>query len=146
MNARLWVQTVINLLLIKLEEKNMKKLNKKKGFTLAELLVVVAIIAVLVAISIPIFTSQLNKAKKATNQANLRAAKGAAVSQYLSDGNTGKATYVYDIANGTITTITSEEAKDSSTVTIDSALDSALYSSISVSVNGTEVTLFATAK
>lgn len=120
----------------------MKKLNKKKGFTLAELLVVVAIIAVLVAISIPIFTSQLNKAKKATNQANLRAAKGAAVSQYLSDGNTGTATYVYDIANGTITSVA---AKDSITVTIDSALDSALYSSISVSVNGTEVTLFATA-
>ena len=31
----------------------------KKGFTLAELLIVVAIIAVLVAISIPIFTNQL---------------------------------------------------------------------------------------
>jgi type IV pilus assembly protein PilA len=103
-------------------------------------LVVVAIIAVLVAISIPIFTSQLNKAKKATNQANLRAAKGAAVSQYLSDGNTGTASYVYDIANGTIT---SEAAKDSSAVTIDSALDTDLYTSISVTVKGTEVTLFA---
>lgn len=34
----------------------MKK-NEKKGFTLAELLIVVAIIAVLVAISIPIFNS-----------------------------------------------------------------------------------------
>lgn len=124
----------------------MKKLNKKKGFTLAELLVVVAIIAVLVAISIPMFTSQLNKAKKATNQANLRAAKGAAVSQYLSDGNTGTATYVYDIANGTITSATSAKAQESSTVTIDSALDSALYSSIYVSVEGTKVTLFATVK
>ena len=50
-----------------------KKLNKK-GFTLAELLVVVAIIGVLVAISIPIFTSQLEKAKEATDAANFRAA------------------------------------------------------------------------
>ena len=50
-----------------------KKLNKK-GFTLAELLVVVAIIGVLVAISIPIFTSQLEKAREATDAANLRAA------------------------------------------------------------------------
>ena len=50
-----------------------KKLNKK-GFTLAELLVVVAIIGVLVAISIPIFTSQLEKARDATDAANLRAA------------------------------------------------------------------------
>ena len=33
--------------------------NRKKGFTLAELLVVVAIVAILAAISIPIFTRQL---------------------------------------------------------------------------------------
>ena len=50
-----------------------KKLNKK-GFTLAELLIVVAIIAVLVAISIPIFTSQLEKSREATDMANIRAA------------------------------------------------------------------------
>ena len=50
----------------------MKK--NKKGFTLAELLIVVAIIGVLVAISIPIFNNQLRKARLATNQANARAA------------------------------------------------------------------------
>ena len=48
-----------------------KKLNKK-GFTLAELLVVVAIIGVLVAISIPIFTSQLEKSREAVDLANMR--------------------------------------------------------------------------
>lgn len=32
--------------------------NRKKGFTLAELLVVVAIVAILAVISIPIFTRQ----------------------------------------------------------------------------------------
>lgn len=57
----------------------------KKGFTLAELLVVVAIVGILVAISIPVFTAQLSKARKATNQANLRAAKAAAVAEYLTD-------------------------------------------------------------
>ena len=68
-----------------------KKLNKK-GFTLAELLIVVAIIGVLVAVSIPIFTSQLEKARYATNLANCRSAKAAAVSAVLSgDTEDGKA-------------------------------------------------------
>ena len=56
----------------------MKMKEDKKGFTLAELLIVVAIIGVLVAVSIPIFTAQLSKARLATNQANARAAKAAA--------------------------------------------------------------------
>ncbi len=51
----------------------MKK-NNKKGFTLAELLIVVAIIAVLVAVAIPVFTSQLEKARDSTDQANIRSA------------------------------------------------------------------------
>ena len=76
----------------------------KKGFTLAELLVVVAIIGILVAISVPLFTAQLGKARKATNQANMRAAKVAAVAQYLTDSNDGNTViYQYDLAAGTIT-------------------------------------------
>ena len=59
----------------------MKK--NKKGFTLAELLIVVAIIAVLVAISIPIFTSQLKKARLAANKANARAALSAAMAEFI---------------------------------------------------------------
>ena len=50
----------------------MKQTNRK-GFTLAELLIVVAIIAVLVAIAIPVFNSQLHKSRVAADQANLRA-------------------------------------------------------------------------
>ncbi|WP_051207339.1 prepilin-type N-terminal cleavage/methylation domain-containing protein [Butyrivibrio sp. AE3006] len=55
-------------------KKMLKRLNSQEGFTLAELLIVVAIIAVLVAISIPVFTSQLEKSREATDAANLRAA------------------------------------------------------------------------
>lgn len=51
-----------------------KMKENKKGFTLAELLIVVAIIAVLVAISIPIFTSQLEKSRDAVSISNIRAA------------------------------------------------------------------------
>lgn len=49
----------------------MKKENKK-GFTLIEMLVVIAIIAVLVAIIIPTVTSATTKANAATDAANLR--------------------------------------------------------------------------
>lgn len=51
----------------------MKKMNKK-GFTLMEVLIVVAIIAVLVAIAIPVVTGELEKAREATDLANIRAA------------------------------------------------------------------------
>lgn len=74
----------------------------KKGFTLAELLVVVAIVGILVAISIPVFTSQLKKATNATNLANARAAKAAAVAEYLTADKTEAMYYDYNISSGTV--------------------------------------------
>ena len=68
-----------------------KKINKK-GFTLAELLIVVAIIGVLVAISIPIFTAQLEKARDATSVANLRSAYAEASALMLSEPDSTNAT------------------------------------------------------
>ena len=46
----------------------------KNGFTLMEMLIVVAIIAVLIAVAIPVFASQLEKAREATDLANVRSA------------------------------------------------------------------------
>ena len=63
----------------------MNKKNNKKGFTLAELLIVVAIIAVLVAIAIPIFTKQLEKSRESTDLSNVRSAAAQVVATYLSD-------------------------------------------------------------
>ena len=53
----------------------MNKLMKKskKGFTLMEMLIVVAIIAILVVIAIPTFTNALNEARENADLANIRA-------------------------------------------------------------------------
>lgn len=66
--------------------------NSKKGFTLAELLIVVAIIAVLVAIAIPVFNSQLEKAREGVDLANVRSAYAEAKTAALG-GATGKTYY-----------------------------------------------------
>lgn len=101
----------------KLKEKLNAKLSKNGGFTLVEMLIVVAIIAILIAVSIPLVGSALERAREATDAANERAFKGALVSGYLlSDGgmtekgmtvikpsdNTTKNIYVYDAANGKV--------------------------------------------
>lgn len=69
-----------------------KKFRKnEKGFTLAELLIVVAIIGVLVAISIPIFTSQLEKAREATDEANIRSIYAQLSADVLTENTTSDA-------------------------------------------------------
>ena len=71
----------------KLKEKLRAKLSKNGGFTMVEMLIVVAIIAILIAVSIPLVGSTLERAREATDAANERAFKGALVSGYLlSDG------------------------------------------------------------
>lgn len=71
----------------------------KKGFTLVELLVVVAIIAILVAVSIPIFTGKLNEAKEAVDKANERALKAVMAEAVL----TGEITYFDPGSKGYVT-------------------------------------------
>ncbi len=71
-------------------QKRMQEVRKngKKGFTLAELLIVVAIVMVLAAIAIPIFTGALGDAKDATAQAQIRSVQAALATEVLLDGNT----------------------------------------------------------
>ena len=63
----------------------MKKRNQK-GFTIMEMLIVVAIIAILVAIAIPTFNSALTKSKEAADVANIRAAYAEMMMDYMMDG------------------------------------------------------------
>ncbi len=63
----------------------MKKTNKK-GFTLAELLIVIAIIAVLIAIAIPTFSGALRNARLQTDHANIRSAYAMAMTANMMGG------------------------------------------------------------
>ena len=89
----------------------MKKLTNKKGFTLMEMIIVVAIIAILAVITIPTLTGNTAKAEKAADAANLRAAK--AVYQVLAmEGKTPKAGDVYDVATSTFITKAADKITD----------------------------------
>ena len=75
-----------------------------KGFTLLEMLIVVAIIAILVAIAIPLFTGQLQKSKVATNTSNIKSAEELCSTTYMTDGaSTGEGKlYIFDITTGSL--------------------------------------------
>ena len=60
----------------------MKKMNKK-GFTLAELLIVLAIMAILIAIAIPVFSAQLENARHSVDENAARSAKSLAEAHYM---------------------------------------------------------------
>ena len=79
----------------------LKKFTNKKGFTLMEMLIVVAIIAVLVAIAIPTFKGQMKKANEATDAANIRAAYAEAVLDSLDKNGTGTAETQANMKTGT---------------------------------------------
>lgn len=69
----------------KLKEKLNAKLSKNGGFTLIEMLIVVAIIAILIAVSIPLVSSALDKAREATDDANERSALSLGTIYYLTN-------------------------------------------------------------
>lgn len=85
-----------------------RKIKSAKGFTLAELLIVVAIIAVLVAIGIPIFTSQLEKSREAVDLSDVRSAYAEVMMAAITGDTT--AYYTKD-ANQTIYKTNTENSK-----------------------------------
>lgn len=69
---------------------------RNHGFTLMEMLIVVAIIAVLVAVAIPTFSSQLHKARVATDWANVRSYYAQLQYEFMETGEINKA-YLHEL-------------------------------------------------
>ncbi len=88
---------------MKLKKDALQKLKKTGGFTLIEMLIVVAIIAILVAVSIPLVTKSLDEAKRATDTANERSAKSAALITYMTDDEFKPGKFKYDAVKGEFT-------------------------------------------
>lgn len=68
-----------------------KKINNRKGFTLVELVVVIAILGILSAIAVPRFTASRENATITAHNANVRTLESAA-NMYVSNGG-GAATW-----------------------------------------------------
>ena len=106
----------------------MKKMMKnRKGFTLMEMLIVVAIIAILVIIAIPTFNSALAKARAATDVANIRSGYAAALVEAMTNGinDSGDTYYLQkdgSVSNTTTTTSDYTTQGESSKATADTTI------------------------
>ena len=84
-------------------EKLIKKLNNRKGFTLIELIVVIAIIGILAAILIPQFTGFTKKAESTQMTVEAKQIATAADAIYAEKGSTPNSDAIKKIAGADIT-------------------------------------------
>ncbi len=93
-----------------------QKLKNKKGFTMVELIVVIAIIAVLAAIIVPLATNYLKQARQTSADSTASSIRQAITieiqNRLINDNDTEDCIIVYDFSKGVIDSTGSSAAAD----------------------------------
>ncbi|MGD9097078.1 MAG: prepilin-type N-terminal cleavage/methylation domain-containing protein [Desulfobacterales bacterium] len=99
--------------------------NNKEGFTLIELMIVIAIIGILAAIAIPNFIAYRDKAFCSAAESDVQTVMGAIAdyfsnpdNQTVSAGSTGMPVSGTDLSNGNTYTLAGDATTNSYTVTV----------------------------
>ena len=92
----------------------MRDRERERGFTLAELLIVVAILAVLVMVAVPLFMAQLEKSREATDLANVRAAYAEVMAAAIA-GDTHSVDYADGVYSKTVALVQQQDDWQTST-------------------------------
>jgi len=109
----------------------------RKGFTLAELLIVIAIIAILAAIAIPVYTTQMTKARQRVNEANVRSAISISTAEFMINENTAASQYTFKVVNGNLV-MQGDAASGGAAGFVDfTKIDSKTYNNIVISLDKT---------
>lgn len=98
----------------------MKKFGSKSGFTLVELIVVIAILGILAGIAVPAYSGYIKKANEATDYTQLDAIKTAIVFAYT-DKHVSDSEFK-DVTEITVTKAASDSADATFTIKTDAAV------------------------